>query len=221
MRKFLSFTMMFILTLLLVPIQGQSTPTWFGTTTYDFISNGGSTQTMTWEVYKPTDTGSLSGSATDFTYQYTLTGWNGYYDTGAVLDILTPFIDSTVVPAATTGNGVNLSLGLSPAISTTPAAPGTAPFQLSLGGGSFVDPLTDSVTAWWTSKAAPVYTTSQLTASFTVGSPETVYSGAQLTMAPGVPEPETWALLLALMGLTACWLRRRQDDKPLQSSITA
>jgi len=39
---------------------------------------------------------------------------------------------------------------------------------------------------------------------------------------PGVPEPETWALLLAMMGFTMVWMRRKQDDDaPLETTIAA
>jgi len=41
------------------------------------------------------------------------------------------------------------------------------------------------------------------------------------TPPPGVPEPQTWALLITLLGFTTWWLRRRRDNEPLETSIAA
>jgi len=218
MKKFLLITFTLLLPLLLAPIHGVAAPTWFGTTTYDF--GGGNISTMDWAVYKPTDTGPGYVDTSRYTYAYTMNGWDGYAAGGstAVLDVFFPFVDPAISAKPTINNGTTSSIaGLAPTITSGPSAPGTATFQLGLSGGTFV--AADTATAWWTSDFAPVYTTSALTSGAT-----TINSGmtaGQLTMAPGVPEPQTWALLITVMGFSTWWLRRRLDDDPLETSIAA
>ncbi|MDQ6971902.1 MAG: PEP-CTERM sorting domain-containing protein, partial [Mariprofundaceae bacterium] len=74
-------------------------------------------------------------------------------------------------------------------------------------------------TAWFTSTVGPT------SSGFIVnGAPGLMAApdplGGPLGV-PGVPEPETWALLLAMMAFTTLWMRRRQDDEPLETSIAA
>jgi len=219
MKKLLSLTILFIIPLLLAPMQGVAAPTWSGTTTYDF--GGGNVTTMDWAVYKGAAAPVSFGSPTaPYTYAYTLNGWAGYSAGGSAvaLDIFYPFIDPAISPKPTTFNGIASNIaGLAPTITSGPSAPGTATFQLGISGGTFV--AADTATAWWTSDFAPVYTTSALTVGATTINSGTVVS--QLTMAPGVPEPQTWALLITLMGFTTLWIRRRQDDDSLEIGIPA
>ncbi|MDQ6971680.1 MAG: PEP-CTERM sorting domain-containing protein, partial [Mariprofundaceae bacterium] len=102
--------------------------------------------------------------------------------------------------------------------------------------GIFTSP-SSSITGWLTSAIATTESVAQLgtgpSGATTLGASAGLVIDGQSIQAmnsgtlpdlgpPGVPEPETWALLLAMMAFTTLWVRRRQDDDvPLETSITA
>jgi len=219
MNKRILATTFLLLSVLCGPSHALTAPSLSGTVTLDYGADG--ITTLDWAVYAPTDTGSVAGvSATDFTYQYTLHSWAGY--PGSL------FWDIGKDPAfAVTGLGL-VGGGADPATGIGDA------------GGSFaldnVGAFT-SLTAWYTSTLGPAATWMQTRVSGIPPGPSTpINIGAgfdsQLIMgagtspgpglggAPGVPEPETWALILLLMAFTTWWMRRRQDEHdPLETSI--
>jgi len=185
-----------------------------GTYTFNFFSGGGSSTTIDWTVYSP-GTDPYGATGVGNTYAYTLNGWAGYTGT-AQLDIFNGF-------GVLNGGGNTSTAGVTATVTQTPAAPAGSAYGVmsgALSGGAFG--ALDSTTFWWTSSMGPVNTTAQIS-----NGPETLVGTGRIvapdaiTPPPGVPEPETWALLLAMMAFTTLWMRRRQDDEPLETSITA
>jgi len=230
MKKYLFLSLVAMLPLM-VASPAMAVPTFSGTVNLNF-STGGST-TMDWAVYAPTDTGSISGSTTAYTYQYTLHGWTGYAgsffsDIGMVL----PETSSGVVLGGGATGGGSYAYG-SP---YSDFYQGQSLFFDTLGVANFTNSGATS-TGWYTSTLGPVKTwiAGNLTGA---GSPTTYKAGlgidsqiimgagtsdiTAIPLAPGVPEPQTWALLIALMAFTTLWMRRRRDDEaPMEMTIRA
>ncbi|MDQ6986767.1 MAG: PEP-CTERM sorting domain-containing protein [Mariprofundaceae bacterium] len=212
----------------------NAAPTTVGTVNLNF-STGGST-TMDWAVYAPGDTGALAGvSTTNFAYQYTLHGWSGYtgnfysdIGSGGTANILT-------VGSSPNGTGATVPVSNSP-FSDFFAGPS---FFFDTHGGTMTS-AANTTTGWYTSALGPVQTwiagnltgagsTTTYTAGLGLDSQIILGAGTSPITAtplaggvPGVPEPETWALLLAMMGFTMVWMRRKQDDDaPLETTIAA
>jgi len=213
MRRLLSLFILSLFPFFFVPTQVQAIPTFSGTTTFAFPSGGG-TATLDWAVYKPGAVGPAYVSAVDFTYAYTLKNWSGYIS-NAQLDILTPLL-----PSVTGATAVTTGLGPLPFLGPPAADPGTPILTSFYAGGQFL--AGDTATSVWTSTLAPTFTKATLDHFSATGGPTGPIAGNSLVMAPGVPEPQTWALLIAMMGFSTWWMRRRQDeDEPLETSITA
>ncbi|MDQ6986440.1 MAG: PEP-CTERM sorting domain-containing protein [Mariprofundaceae bacterium] len=189
--------------------QVQAIPTFSGTTTFSFPSGG--TATLDWAVYKPGAVGPAYVSAVDFTYAYTLKNWTNYISNGQ-LDILTPLL-----PSVTGATAVTTGFAQLPFLGPAAADPGAPSLTSLYFGGQFLTG--DTTTSVWTSTLAPAFTKAQLT-NISIGSGP--IAGNSLVMAPGVPEPQTWALLIAMMGFSTWWMRRRQDeDEPMETIIAA
>jgi len=215
MKKYLLISIMACLPLIAVaPAQAAIIDS--GTYTFNFFSGGGSSTAIDWTVYSPgTDPYGATGAGN--TYAYTLNGWSGYTGT-AQLDIFNGF-------GVLNGGGNTSTAGVTAAVTQTPSAPAGSAFGVmsgTLNGGAFG--AGDSTTFWWTSSMGPVSTmaimnngTETLSGIGRIVAPDAI-TGPPL---PGVPEPETWALLLAMMAFTTVWMRRRQDDEPLETSIEA
>jgi len=235
MRKILSILVLACIPMLLAPTHSQALPIIgvpnTGSVLFDLnaAAPGTNVATVNWSVYAPGDTAALSGSATDYTYQYTLNGWSGIDPSfGGIFEVWTG------ASPAITGSGT-ASTGTVPAFSWI-AGPALNSWVLDVSGGTFTSP-SSSITGWLTSAIAPTESVAQLgtgpkgasTLGASVGlaidgqSIQAMNSGTLPDLgAPGVPEPETWALLLAMMAFTTLWMRRRQDDDaPLELSITA
>ncbi|MDQ6986453.1 MAG: PEP-CTERM sorting domain-containing protein [Mariprofundaceae bacterium] len=241
MKKILTIAALAVIPML-AAIPAQALPLFNGTVNLNF-STGGST-TLDWAVYSPGNTGALAGvNATDYTYQYTLHGWSGFPVTGNFFSDI-----GMTLPATGVGSGVS---GTTSTV-TTSASPfsdfyqGSAFFFDTHAAGTPIDftSATSTTTGWYTSALGPVDTwiAGNLTGA---GNPTTYTAGQGLDGqkimgagtasivaipntgglpggVPGVPEPETWALLLAMMGFTMVWMRRRQDDDaPLETTIAA
>ena len=227
---------------LMVASPAMALPTYSGTVNLNFSTCGSTT--MDWAVYAPTDTGSLSGSTTEYTYQYTLHGWSGFTGTGSF------YSDIGMAAGSATSSGSATAGGTTASVSQTPSPysdfyVGSAFFfdtHAGLDGGlDFTSP-TATTTGWYTSALGPVKTwiAGNLTGVVTPGggTPPTYTAGLGLDgqiimgagttditaipLAPGVPEPATWALLIALMAFTTLWMRRRRDDEaPMEMAIRA
>ena len=228
MKKGIFAAVALVLSTAIQPFNVQAAPTWAGTTTFDFgagVAGGGAgIATVNWEVYAPADTGSLSGSTSQYTYQYKLSGWLGNNPT--LGDYLTVNLPAPVTVGTSGHIGNNLFFfnyfthtlyNNNAAAFHTPTTPGTAS-SLVLGqtGTPIMYSGTGSVTAWWTSNATPVF------GSATLKNGASIATNTGAIMVPGVPEPRTWALLIAMVGFATRWLRRRKvNDAPMETSITA
>jgi len=233
MNKLITIAALLLMQLMLAPAKAQALPLFSGTTQFNFFP--GNTATVDWSVYAPGGAGSLSGSASDYTYQYTLSGWSGY-EGNAQLDIWTGMTPGI------TGTGSTSAGATAPTPTVVGAALSYGFFSMAISGPDLTLPA-NSITGWFTSAIAPTYTVAQLftgpawntmagagidtqlimsanmgTTPFT-GPPGGLPPGA--AMPPGAPEPQTWALLITLMGFTTFWLRRRQDDEALETNIAA
>jgi len=217
--------------ILLIPIctpnHAQALPLHSGTAILDFAALGigtGSTS-LDWAVYAPGDTGAVAGVSADYTYQYTLHGWSGYAGT-YVSDIYR-------APAFATGTGTSSS-GTTATVSAidygtiVPGGLGIFGFDTDLAT-PFNSP-SQTTTGWFTSSLGPVNSTFDLSlnradwvaSGATIMTDGTGPGGISGPPLPGVPEPETWALLLSMMAFITVGMRRRQDeDKPMETSITA
>jgi len=215
MKKYLFIGMLALLPLMAAtPAQAAIIDS--GTTTFNFFNGGGSTTTVDWSVYSAgSDPFGATGAGN--VYAYTLNGWSGYTGT-ANLGIFNGF-------GVLNGAG-NASSGVTATVSQDPAAPLGSAFGVmkgGLAGGTFG--ASSKTTFWWTSTMGPKTTTAQLS-----NGTETLIGMGRIVAPdavtgpppPGVPEPETWALLLAMMGFTMVWMRRKQDDDaPLETTIAA
>lgn len=221
MNKLILTVCLALLPLMSSPV--QAAPSFSGTVTLDFAALGigsGST-TLDWAVYAPSDTGAVAGVSADYTYQYTLHGWSGYTGTFAS--------DIYRSEALTTGSGTSTSGTTATVAAIADGFPGV--FGFDTDAAAPFSSTSQTTTGWFTSKFGPVTSTFDVTLDRTAW----VASGASIMtdgtgpggisgtpLAPGVPEPQTWALLLTMMGFTTWWMgRRRDDDAPLQTSITA
>jgi len=243
MKKIILFAAMLLAPALFMPNLAQAAPSFSGTVNLNF-STGGST-TMDWSVYAATDTGSLSGSTTQYTYQYTLHGWSGFSAANGGTGQF--FSDIGMAAGSATSVGFATAGGTSATVSNFASSYSDFYQGASLffdthtvnGGIDFTSP-TATTTGWYTSSLGPVNTwiAGNLAGVSVPGAtPPTYKAGAGIDsqiimgagnstinavpLAPGVPEPQTWALLLAMMGFATWWLRRRQDNEPLQTSFAA
>ncbi len=208
--------------LLFVPLQAEAAPSWTGTANFAFSSTPGDAAIVNWSVYKPTDTGSFSGSSSAYTYQYTLNGW--------ATNPGDPLLEIWAGTSADITNGGIVATGAGLTTTNTISPPAGASsnqgFQLSVIGPGLTTSA-DTVTAWWTSTVAPTLSVARISSVIVGGSPIGMTSGSIMAPnkgipPPGVPEPQTWVLLLTMMGFTTWWMRRRQDDDaPLEMTITA
>jgi len=216
MKKLLSIIALTCMPLLIAPMHAHAVPLFTGTANFTFSAIPGDATTVNWQVYAPGDVGSMSGSLTDYTYQYTLNGWSTYPG-----DVLLEIWAGT--SAGITGASNTPSITLNP-----PTGPASTGFQMSTATTALAG-VGGSAAFYWTSTVAPTLSVAQISSSFVVGPPlgmtgGTIMAPNQGTMppAPGVPEPQTWALLLSLMGFTTWWVRRRRDEEALlETSIAA
>jgi len=243
MKKLILFAAMLLMPALCMSNLAQAAPSFSGTVNLNFTT-GGST-TLDWAVYAPADTGSLSGSTSEFTYQYTLHGWSGFSTANGGTGQF--FSDIGMAPGSATSLGFATAGGTTATVSNL-ASPYSDFYQgaslffdthTTNGGIDFVSP-TATTTGWYTSALGPVNTwiAGNLTGVSVPGSTPPTYTAglgldsqiimgagtapiSAVPLAPGVPEPQTWALLLAMMGFATWWLRRRQDNEPMQTSFAA
>jgi len=173
--------------------------------------------TVDWAVYAPGAANSFAATTTDYLYAYTLTNTNGLasgFSGDYVLAVpgLTGMTSSGVV------NGTNMAV-------TTPFAGDLyANFHITNFAGAGTSSAPGTGTAWFTSAIAPTAGNFIVNGNPNIGQMAApVPGGGALTGGvPGVPEPQTWALLLAMMGFTMVWMRRKQDDDaPLETTIAA
>jgi len=164
------------------------------------------TVTLDWAVYK-SGSDPFGTSGLGYVYAYTLhaTAQVAHYD-----------IHIPVGLSSTSGAGTIDSATLT-TIHQTPGNTPTSPINdlLAVFQNSGTAGTPQSVTAWWASVIPPAVadvmvngttTTSLIAAPSTLGAPF-----------PGAPEPRTWALLLAMMGLAAWYLRRWQHESDAMS----
>jgi len=218
MKKYLFIPMMALMPFIAVlPVHATIIDS--GTTTFNFFGGGGSTTTVDWAVYSA-GTDPFGATGTGNVYAYTLNGWSGYTST-AQLDIFNGF-------GVLNGAGNTSSAGVTATVGQNPPAPAGSAFGVmsgSLTGGTFG--AGSNTSFWWTSSMGPKTTTASLSNGIEsligvgrIVAPDAV-SGPP-PPSPGVPEPQTWALLLTLMGFTSWWMRRKQDDNaPLENAIAA
>jgi len=221
MKKLLIVCMFAAIQLVFSPGQAQALPSFSGTVNLTFAP--GNSTTLDWFVYKPTDTGSLSGSSAGYTYQYTLNGWAGY-DGLADVKVLTGVAGA----ASITSTGV-ASTGVPTAGIFAGVFGNYFEFNLlgPFGGPADLSNPANSITGWFTSTNAPVKTMASAQTASSVPINVGLGIDSQVIMAtdqvpPGVPEPATWVLLLSLMAFATWWMRRTQDgDAPMESAIAA
>jgi len=186
----------------------------------------GVTTTVDWSVYAPGDTGSLSGLTTNYTYQYTLNGVTGatnssWFTLGNNISAPTPIFASG--KAKTIGSSSGMTVGMGPNFGSlrSTSNPFLQAINLKTGDGAIV---------WWNVAAAPTGTSnSRITVGVNntfstdiIATPGSLGSSiAAFSTAPGAPEPATWALLLTMMAFTTVWMRRKQDDEPLETAVIA
>jgi len=198
-------------------------------TTFDIKDLGGSslgTTTMSWKIYNPggttvTDFGNVTAGASDYVYVYTMNGFTASNTSYGTLTNMTAVLDTTV-----SFTGYGFLNGTAPTSTTPPGAGSSAYLNAAFSGlasGS-------SSSFYWTSAATPGLTnaTTQLTSAGSltgtgVGLTANFVTpgGAGGSPVPGVPEPETWALLIMLSGFTMWWMRRRQDEDVVEENFTA
>jgi len=212
MKKILSLAVLLLMPLMLTPTKAQALPLLSGTSSFTFPTHG--TTSVDWAVYAAGTSPFGSAPLTDFVYSYTINGWTG--SSGWVdLQINIP------PGAVTTGSGFSTTGGTAAPVLSTSAS------QLrsqngSVPSGTALTSPSQTSTAWWSSSQGPVMSDAILTTGLeTVGGSSPIAVMGPSAPPPGVPEPQTWALLLALMGFTTWWLRRRQDDVPLETCIAA
>ena len=192
------------------------------------INTGGSIR-LSWAVYaagstEVTGTGTGAAGVNDFTYLYTFDNFTGTSESVASWSIGIPATTmtgsgalagttpSTLTPGGVTANNTTTAGVTSLSVQYTPgtlAASGTSSF-------------------YWLSAANPSETTSGTIVALTGGAGGFSAAGIMRADAtappptvPGVPEPETWALLIMLSGFTMWWMRRRQDEDVVEESFTA
>ena len=213
MKKYL-FVVVAAMIPLLVAIPVRAAIIDSGTTVFDF--GGGSSTSVDWKVYDP-GTAPFATTGAGMIYTYTLNGWAGY-SSAAILNIFNGF-------GTLNGAGLSATPGVSATVSQVPSAPAGGTFGLmqgSLNGGAFG--VGQSATFWWTSTMGPKTTSATLStsAAVTPGTGRIVAPDAVTGPPPGVPEPQTWALLIAMMGFAVLWMRRREDDNaPLETAVAA
>jgi len=243
MKKLLSIIALACMLLLFAAQQAQAIPIIgspaTGTVLFDLNPGvpGTNVATVNWSVYAPNDTASLSGSLTDYTYQYTLNGWTGFgtaFDpfAGAHFEVWTGLGTTSIAPGASGAT----SSGPTPAFSWAQSLSSNS-WILDVTAGAFNSP-TSSITGWFTSAITPTESVANIFSAsgsavngLPFGGPDSILAPNQGTLPsygvppgvpPGVPEPETWVLLLSLMGFSTWWIRRRRDeDAPLETSIAA
>jgi len=205
MKKILTLAALLLMPLLFAPSHAQAAPLYTGSSL--FVLNGGSdSMNVNWSVYDSAASapGGLTGLGAGYVYQYTLASGNGTagtYNFSALLGASLP------ITGAGFADGPNLAV-----TSQTPSgAVSASALSATL---TTTGPTGDFAGVWWSSTAAPVI--SNVTINGVTGSATIMAPGV-----PGVPEPQTWALLITLMGFTTFWLRRRQDDEALETSIAA
>jgi len=203
---------------------------------FDFstVNAGEGTSRLNWSVYAGqgtattiTDAGGNSASVTtsDYIYLYTVNGLtssagDGITNLGIELDV-SPTITAYAAVGGTAPDAADPSVPVS----------GSAPWVVAGLNAVYGSPgLQSGVSSfYWTSAATPGLTTATSQLTLKDGFFNRVVQSASIEMVtpggatplPGVPEPETWALLIMLSGFTMWWMRRRQDEDVVEESFTA
>lgn len=178
-----------------VATAANAAPTWQGTSVYNF-SDGVSRADINWQVYAPTDIGSPAALG-GYTYVYNLsdyTGAGGIFSFSIGLPRTVDILGAGVTTPARAAT-------LSPTSGTTASL---------VAQWSFGSPVTAGQTSgfYWASSVAPAAAGSSGLLS-TVG---TVGSTTALVMAPGAPEPATWALIFMAAGWLFFLYRRQEEN---------
>ncbi len=209
MRKYTLLGLGTLLSMAMIVIPAWAAPTWSGTSTFTF---SGSSTTVDWAVYQLGDTGPGYISATEYTYAYTINGWSG--ENGWLQ------YSVNLTASDVTGAGTSITGGAQTLMPTPPgAASGITQIKGSYPAGSIG--VGNTSTVFWTSGYSPV--TASGGSSLSIGGQTATMSGAlaMAPSAPGVPEPETWGLLIMLSAFTMWWMRRRQDENVAEEDFTA
>jgi len=190
---------------MLIATPAKAAPLFSGTSTFNLANNTGpgtELVTVDWNVYAPSTANPFTTTSPNYLYAYTLSN-----STGLAGGTFGEYVlhTTTGAPYLLTGAGA----GSSPELIAT----------FTFGSGNI-----SSGTAWWESATAPTlvdWKVGGASGNALMAAPTSL--GAPLASGvPGVPEPETWALLLAMMGFTMVWMRRKQDDDaPLETTIAA
>ena len=200
-RRFLYLPGLVVLAVLMMNISVQAAPLFAGTLTFNFSNGGGGSTTVDWDVYAPN--AYAPSNSPDFSYVYTLNGWNQ-----AASGTL-GFAVATYGPAAAPISGFGAST------SGAPQRTIYGPLQNSWWVDAFIagSPLGagTSQTFWWTSASTPRFVGNSLgSAAILRRGADWAYTAGRV-MAPGAPEPETWALMIAMFIFTVAWMRRGPD----------
>ncbi|OIQ03860.1 MAG: hypothetical protein COS82_10190 [Zetaproteobacteria bacterium CG06_land_8_20_14_3_00_59_53] len=204
---------MMIAALLLMPLllatKAEAAPLYEGTAIYTLPNS--TLVTMNWAIDNP----GTNGAA--YRYRYQLIGTSN--NSAQTFD----FTALTGVTSITQG-GSSRTPGITN-FTQTPSS-GVPVTGLSSLQSTFVTPATATASTWavnlfWDSNVTPVTSGSVTINNVTISGIGPSGAAGAGAATPGAPEPQTWALLITLMGFATFWLRRRQDDEQLQASIAA
>ena len=194
------------------------TPAWAGpingftgTVTFDF--GGGQTADVSWAVYAKNKT-DIVDSPGNFTYLYTINGISGIAN--PLKSWTTGLLASTTI--AGSGNFTGTAATVSNTAFSLDAGYPSGGSTLTSGGSSsfyFLSPNNPSNTD--SSTSIQIWGGASATQLGLIMRPD---PGAAAPP-PGVPEPETWALLIMLSAFTMWWMRRRQDEDVIEEDFTA
>jgi len=205
MKKPIAIAALLLMPLLLAT-KAEAAPLFSGTAIYTLPS--ADIVTMNWSINSP----GINGAA--YTYAYLLSGTN----TGSAQAIdFTALTGVTSITQSSSSRGLEITSFTQSPSSGIPVTGLTSLQSTFLTSAASTAGSTWNVNLLWESNVAPVTPGSVTINGVTISG---IGPSAPAT-APGAPEPQTWALLIALMGFATVWLRRRQDDEPMQASIAA
>ena len=223
MRKLTLFTFG-----MLLPALMMAAPAWAGViggftgnTTFTFSGPGaGATAKLSWAVYTKNDT-TFVNSPGNYTYVYTIDNISGV-PVDAYISVWDIAVNDPPIAGHSDAGGTILA---------TTGTLSTFGSLTKLKADFITTPLSNSGDSsfYFLSSYNPLNSTSGSSMVLDGTVSDTFTSNALIMRPgtestpppPGVPEPETWALLIMLSGFTMWWVRRRQDEDVIEENFTA